>query len=88
VTLEAFIAAFATLGYSPCDDPSEESGFEKVVIFAKGDGSPTHAARQVDAAWWTSKLGWEEDIRHTLYGMEGGFYGEILQYLKRPSVKK
>src|SRR5271163_1349100 len=44
-TIDAFIAAFATLGYVPCVDGSLEAGIEKVVIFAqsvRGVYLPTH----------------------------------------------
>ena len=78
------MAVFATLGYESCAGPEVEAGFDKVALFADARGEPTHAALQVDARWWTSKLGWEEDIQHTLYGMEGGFYGDVVQYLRRP----
>src|SRR5215813_1478849 len=48
VTMEAFIAAFATLGYEPCDfDLSVEMGFEKVVIYGSGVDGPKHMARQL-----------------------------------------
>src|SRR5258708_4606798 len=47
VSLPAFIAAFATIRYSLCDDDSLELGFEKIALFADADGAPTHAALQL-----------------------------------------
>src|SRR4051794_39805886 len=49
-TLGAFIAAYATLGYTPCagqlpDTLRLEFGFEKIAIYAIGS-RPTHASRQ------------------------------------------
>lgn len=89
-TVEAFIMAYRTLGYEPCDSGDYEEGFEKVVIYTKSDGTPTHAARQItDGTGWASKLGGWEDIRHkTVEGMEGRNevlegYGKACQYLKR-----
>src|SRR5438132_1638094 len=61
-TLPAFMAAFSSLGYEACENPSLEPGFEKVAFFAKPPGTPTHAARQLSHGTWTSKLGDEQDI--------------------------
>src|SRR5438132_3377525 len=41
-TLDAFVAAFATLGYAPGSGEEPEPGFEKVALFASGD-MPMHA---------------------------------------------
>ena len=69
-TLEAFAAAFATLGHSPCSGEEIEAGFEKIALFAKGE-APTHAARQLPSGRWTSKLGLREDIEHELHAVGG-----------------
>jgi len=52
-TLEAFVAAFATLGYEVCQNPDWEPGFEKVALYAR-ESAPTHAARQCPDGRWTS----------------------------------
>ena len=84
-TLPRFIEAFRTLGYEPCADAGLEAGFEKVAVYADGDGFPTHAARQLASGVWTSKLGREEDIEHgEPAGVEGEQYGFVIQVLKRP----
>ena len=86
VTLEAFVSAYAALGYVDCgEDGGFEEGFEKVALYAK-DGIPCHAARQIDACYWTSKLGRGEDISHRLEHLEGEHYGKVVQYLKRPKI--
>lgn len=82
-TLEAFIKAFALLGYSPCDNGGHEMGFEKVAIFLNSEKKPTHMARQLDSGKWTSKLGRLEDIEHDLAGVEGDAYGKVAHFLKR-----
>ena len=46
-TLGAFQDAFATLGYVAGERADLEVGFEKIVLFAEVDGTPTHAARQL-----------------------------------------
>ena len=82
-TREAFVAAFATLGYTVCAGEEREPGFEKVALFADAQGVPTHAARQLESTSWTSKLGGLEDIRHALHDREGTTYGSVLLILKR-----
>jgi len=83
VTIEAFVSAYETVGYADCgQDGRFEAGFEKVAIYAR-DGAPKHAARQVDASYWTSKLGRTVDISHQLEHLEGTYYGEVVRYLKR-----
>jgi hypothetical protein len=83
-TMLAFILAYATLGYEPCNDGSLEAGFEKIALYASG-GQPTHAARQLADGWWTSKLGGFEDIKHVrVECLCGPCYGAVATYLKRP----
>jgi hypothetical protein len=65
-TRDAFVAAFASLGYTICESDDVESGYEKIALFAAVDGRPTHAARQLPSGRWTSKLGKAEDIEHRL----------------------
>jgi hypothetical protein len=83
-TLEALRDAFATLGYAPCDTEEPEAGFEKVALFADAQGLPTHAARQLFAGCWTSKLGRGEDIEHDPRALEGEAYGTVALVVKRP----
>jgi len=82
-TLDAFILAYETLGYQPCDGDQHEPGFEKLALYANSAGRPTHAARQLSNGGWTSKLGSEEDIEHTLEALTGPLYGAVAQILKR-----
>jgi hypothetical protein len=82
-TLNAIILAYATLGFVPANGGDIESGFEKIALYAR-EGRPTHAARQIGEALWSSKLGPLEDIEHTLEGLSGDRYGTVVQFLKRP----
>ena len=82
-TCDAFIEAVETLGFSPCDSPDKERGIEKVALYAKGD-EPKHAARQLESGMWSSKLGRDVDINHTLEGLAGHQYGDVVKILKRP----
>jgi hypothetical protein len=81
--LDAFLAAFATLGYYPFDSEMHEPGYEKVALFANPEGVPTHAARQLPDGRWTSKLGRLEDIEHSLRDIEGELYGTVVRVLRR-----
>lgn len=82
-TLDAFVAAFASLGYTVCDGERPEAGYEKIALFADADGRPTHAARQLPGGRWTSKLGIAEDIEHGLHDLEGAIYGAAALVMKR-----
>ena len=84
-TEEAFILAYQTLGYVPCAEIEQESGFEKIALYASADGTPTHAAKQLPSGRWTSKLGTLEDIIHdSPDSLTGEVYGEVVQIMKRP----
>jgi hypothetical protein len=83
-TQEAFIGAFATLGYAPCDSGELEHGFDKVVLYADTNNVPTHMARQLQDGAWTSKLGKSNDISHSTPDVvDGPLYGRAQVFLKR-----
>ena len=87
VTLAAFVAAYRTLGYEPCQDGRVEQGFQKIAIYAN-NGVPTHAARQLPSGAWTSKLGQWVDIEHDTPERVAAFprcsgYGRPVQFMKR-----
>jgi hypothetical protein len=84
-TIDSFIKAYSTIGYFPCKNGDFESDYDKIVIYTN-EGKPTHAARQIDKDWWTSKLGQGHDILHTLQVMENGYYGNATQFLKRLKI--
>ncbi len=84
ISLSALVEAFETLGYEPCEDGAVETDFEKIAIYARESGKPTHAARQLENGRWTSKLGPMEDIEHSLEGLTGSDYGRVARYLRRP----
>jgi hypothetical protein len=81
-TLEAFVAAFATLGYEVCESIEVEADFQRIAIYAVGD-RPTHAARQLANGSWTSKLGRSEDVQHSLADLEGRLYGQAVRIVRR-----
>jgi hypothetical protein len=82
--IDAFIEAYATLGYTPCADGALVEGVEKIALYEDVDGAPSHAARQLPDGQWESKMGTWEDIRHrTPACLEGGDYGVVRVYLER-----
>ena len=83
-TLDAFIKAFGSIGFTPCGNADIEQGYEKVALYVDENGKPTHAARQLTNGRWTSKLGQSRDIEHELNGLIGTMYGVVAQVLKRP----
>ena len=86
---EAFIEAYSTIGYSPCQDGDLELHLEKVALYGREDTlgrmKIKHAARQRPCGRWTSKLGEFKDIVHSKPDdVGGGTYGEVVCYLARP----
>jgi hypothetical protein len=83
-SITSFVEAFATLGYELSRSGDHDPGFEKVAIFASGDGAPTHMARQLPDGSWSSKIGALEDIAHIdVNGVGGTDYGEVVAFLQR-----
>jgi hypothetical protein len=84
-TLEAFQAAYQTLGYEMTQDDNLEEGFQKIAIYTDSNKIPKHVARQLPNGKWTSKLGQDEDIEHdNLQGLAGNpGYGEVACIMKR-----
>lgn len=84
-TVNAFVAAYATIGYEPCPGPEREAGFEKIALYVDESGEPLHASHQSESGTWTSKLGGANDIEHgSPEAVETPFFGRPLYYLRRP----
>jgi len=69
--------------YEICLNGDFEVGIEKIVIYLDSNGIPTHAARQLDHQWWTSKLGRQHDISHSLNALNNGSYGNPSIFMRR-----
>jgi len=82
-TLDAYAGAYESLGYRSCAHGEREPGREKVALYAKSS-KPTHVARQLPSGLWSSKLGRDVDIEHSLAGLAGGLYGNVALFLARP----
>lgn len=86
-TIDAFRDAFATVGYTVCDNDHLEPGYEKVALFALA-GVPKHAAKQLPNGRWISKLGLSEDIEHQLHDLTGMVYGSVALVMQRLMVSR
>jgi hypothetical protein len=87
-TIDAFVAAFRTLGYEVCDSLDLEEGVEKIAIYAyDGTCRPSHAARRLPSGRWTSKLNTGIDIEHPDLNAVGGSelfsYGHVARIMCR-----
>ena len=91
LTLEAYMAAFATEGYKRCDSGRWDSRYQKIAIYVDWQGEFCHVALQLDRRTWTSKVGILEDVSHTyLSAVEGKLCGKLACYMqrRRPRPKK
>jgi hypothetical protein len=78
--------AFLALGFQVCEDGRPEEGDEKVALYGNSSFF-TPAARQLQDGTWTSKLGRAEDIQHDAPAdVAGGVYGEVVRFMRRPSL--
>lgn len=81
-TLISWTKIFEIHGYEETDNQGLEPEYEKIAIYARSD-SPEHVARQKASGIWTSKMGKGIDIEHTLEGLEGDFYGNVVKIMRR-----
>lgn len=80
--VDSFTRLFEHYGYAQCADDSLEPGYLKVAIYAVGD-NVTHAARQLQNGTWTSKLGNDIDVSHSLQSLIGIRYGNPVVFMRR-----
>ena len=73
LTKKTIVAAYKTIGFKLCADPSLKTGLDKIAIYFVGS-EPKHASRQLPSGKWTSKLGGGDDIEHTLDGLNDAGY--------------
>lgn len=83
-TVQALMMAYSSLSFTECSDASHEGGMQKIAIYGM-HGEYLHVARQLRNGRWTSKLGPDEDICHSLPdALVGEAYGQIVKFMKRP----
>lgn len=82
--IDTFIELFRYHGHEICDSPELESGFRKVALYVDVNMNCTHAARQKQDGLWYSKLGPQNDIRHsTPESIEGQAYGKVYCIMRK-----
>ena len=82
---ETYVKLFEHYGFEVTDDPSIEDNNEKIVIYSR-DNEFQHVARQLPNGDWTSKIGKQEDIRHSLNELEASgpySYGSANIFMKK-----
>lgn len=92
--LNEFENLFAVWGWEPCQSSALESGYDKIALYADGEGSPTHLARMIrpkilsgSVSLWTSKLGPGIDITHELDALEGDHrFGKVYRIYRKPAL--
>lgn len=84
VEVNSFIELYKLIGYEICEQSIVEKDYEKIAIFLDSNGFPTHAARQLINGFWTSKLGCEFDIQHSIQSMNNSVYGNAEVFMSRP----
>lgn len=82
-SVDVLIRIFEVHGYSTCDGPRHQAGYEKVAIYSR-DGHFKHAVRQLRSGRWVSKLGEWQDIEHERVDhVETPKYGVAKHFLSR-----
>lgn len=80
--LGSYVQMFESRGFEVCPTSDQETGFEKIAIYAEM-GAFKHVARMNTDGSWTSKLGESYDITHTLEALTGPTYGWPTVYMKK-----
>ena len=83
---ETYVRLFEMNGYELAADDSVEDGYTKIALYTR-NGEFQHAARQLSANRWTSKIGEREDISHELRALErdGPYgYGAATIFMRKP----
>ena len=81
-TIAGWLKVFSTFGYRETDSAELEADFERIAIYGNRK-TPQHVARQKASGVWVSKLGEGKDIEHTLAGLQGELYGQVVKIMKR-----
>jgi hypothetical protein len=86
LSLDAYVRAFELSGFTRCEGDAVEDGFEKLAVYVDDEGR-IHAARQIDALYWKSKLGRLHDIQHPLNALVEE-YGEVRLFMRRQTPRR
>jgi hypothetical protein len=84
--LSSFVDMYEYMGYSITSSLVYSTTERRIAIFVK-DNKATHAAVQLDNSRWSSKLGQNQDIVHTLSALEGPLYGSVQVYMVKSEAQ-
>ena len=73
---------FQHFGYKQIFEKELPDYIDIIALYTIGP-LPTHAARKIDGNFWTSKLGDEIDLSHTLEGLVSSEYGNPSHYFSK-----
>lgn len=85
-SMSGVAAAYAEIGYEPCESEEFEPGCKKIAVFADASGEPRHAARQLPTGAWASKLGDHVVIEHDDLRAVGGAHRGFLRRASSDSL--
>jgi hypothetical protein len=86
VNINSFIKLFESIGYEICADELLEEGYLKIAIY-EINNTPTHAAKQLPNGLWSSKLGPNVDVSHTIETTKNSsVYGNVSVFMRRPVI--
>jgi len=86
VHVNSFIQLYSSIGYQVCQHGDLQAGVEKLAIFGFDALRPKHAALQLVDGNWSSKLGENHDVSHSIQNISGGTYGNVLAYMSRARI--
>lgn len=83
LTIHALKLAYQTLNFKECNTGSFEQGIHKIAIFSTDKIYYSHVCKQIDTLYWSSKLGRGMDVKHTLFSLENGLYGDVVCFMQK-----
>jgi hypothetical protein len=82
-TLEVFREALEQRGFRESNAAEADSAEGSIALYGEttyGVTEITHAAKRLGNSEWSSKLGEDVDVAHTLSALENGLYGQVVAY--------
>ena len=86
-TINNFVNLYRKFNYEICEDSSWEPDYDKIALYISilsCRNTVSHAAKQIDSYWWSSKMGGDELFEHDLEAIENKNVGTKYVFLKRP----
>lgn len=83
-TIENLVLALQTEDFEDCGiDDSLEPGYDKIALLEDEDGEWSHACQLCEDGWWWSKMGMDDDVKHTKEGIEKYYESKVVRYMRR-----